>query len=79
MKPKQTQCDRIISYIEEFGSITTLQAFKDLGCTRLASRIHDLKQQGRDIVSSFVLGKNRYGDKVSYKKYTFNENNLKGV
>lgn len=41
-----TQCERIIKYINDFGSITTYQAFTDLGITRLASRIHDLSERG---------------------------------
>ena len=66
---KPTQCERIIQYMRDFGSITTLQAFTDLGCTRLASRVADLKRQGYDIKSEFVSGKNRYDETVSYKKY----------
>lgn len=66
---KPTQCERIIQYMKDFGSITTHQAFTDLGCTRLASRVNDLKKQGYDIKSEFVSGKNRYDETVSYKKY----------
>ena len=68
---KPTQCERIIQYMKDFGSITTLQAFTDLGCTRLASRVTDLKKQGYDIKSEFVSGKNRYDETVSYKKILF--------
>ncbi len=64
------QCERILKYMNDFGSITTLQAFNDLGCTRLASRITDLRHKGIGIKSEYVSGKNRYGDKVSYKKYS---------
>lgn len=66
---KPTQCERIIQYMKDFGSITTLQAFTDLGCTRLASRVTDLKKQGYNIKSEFVSSKNRYDETVSYKKY----------
>lgn len=66
---KPTQCERIVQYMKDFGSITTLQAFTDLGCTRLASRVTDLKKQGYDIKSEFVSSKNRYDETVSYKKY----------
>jgi len=66
---KPTQCERIVQYMKDFGSITTLQAFTDLGCTRLASRVTDLKRQGYDIKSEFVSSKNRYDETVSYKKY----------
>ncbi|MBE7032924.1 MAG: hypothetical protein E7406_01705 [Ruminococcaceae bacterium] len=70
---KPTQCERIIQYMKDFGSITTLQAFTDLGCTRLASRVNDLRNQGYDIKSEFVSGKNRYDETVSYKKYYLGE------
>lgn len=66
---KKTQCERILEYITEFGSITTLEAFKDLGCTRLASRICDLKRKGYSFDSEFVKSKNRYGEPVTYKRY----------
>jgi Holliday junction resolvase RusA-like endonuclease len=66
---EMTQCERIVQYCNDFGSITTLQAFTDLGVTRLASRINDLKNQGYVIESRFVNGKNRYGEIVSYKEY----------
>jgi len=66
---KLSQCEMIINYIKEFESITTLQAFRDIGCTRLASRINDLKNQGYRFRDEFVTSKNRYGVKVSYKKY----------
>lgn len=65
---KLSQCEMIIKYIRDFGSITTLQAFNDLGCTRLASRINDLKNQGYRFRDKYVTSKNRYGVKVTYKK-----------
>ncbi len=67
---KQSQCDRIIKYINDYGSITTLQAFSDLGCTRLASRIHDLRKQGYNFKIEVVTGKNRYGEPVRYNRYS---------
>jgi hypothetical protein len=54
-----TQCERVVQYCKDFGSITTLQAFTDLGVTRLASRINDLKKQGYVIKSEFVTTFNR--------------------
>ena len=67
---KMTQCQRIIDYIKTFGSISTIEAFNDLSVTRLASRIHDLKGQGYNIVSSIVTSKNRFGEKVHYSVYS---------
>ena len=73
---KQTQCTRIIRYMKDFGSISTLEAFGDIGCTRLASRICDLRQQGYDIGSKMEKSKNRYGETVYYKRYFLRDTSL---
>lgn len=65
----KTQCERILDYIKDYGSITSLEAVKDLGCMRLASRICDLKKQGYNITSKTETGKNRYGEPMSYSRY----------
>lgn len=69
MSKKMTQCDRVLKYIKDFGSITTLQAFTDLGVTRLASRIHDLRVMGHHIQGNNKSVVNRYGDKVRVTEY----------
>ena len=70
---KINQCERILDYIRQFGSISTLEAFNDLGVARLASRIHDLKRQGYNIVSETKTSNNRFGEKVSFKVYRLSE------
>lgn len=70
---KINQCQRIIQYIQTFGSISTMEAFSDLGVTRLASRIHDLRRQGYNIVSEIKTGKNRFEEAVSFKVYSLAE------
>ena len=64
-----TQCQRILKYMDDFGTISTMQAFSDLGVTRLASRIHDLKQMGYEIESETRYSKNRYGESTHYSVY----------
>lgn len=70
---KVTQCQRILNYLRQFGSISTLEAFNDLGIARLASRIHDLKRMGYSITSEIVARKNRYGETVYFKVYRLAE------
>lgn len=70
-----TQNERILSYIEENGSITQLEALNDLGVMRLASRISDLKRKGYNIKSENVTVKNRYGEKCNIKRYSIGEMN----
>lgn len=67
---KATQTERVLSYIEEFGSITQFEALKDLGVMRLASRISDLKKQGYPIKGEVIPVKNRYNEDCYIKRYS---------
>ena len=62
--------ERVIKYIEEFGSITTFQAFTDLGCTRLSEYIRQIREE-RQVYDETISAINRYGEKVWYKKFFF--------
>lgn len=66
---KTTQCERVLKYIEDFGSITSLQAVQDLGCMRLASRINDLKRMGYPVRKRSARATNRYGETVYFAEY----------
>ena len=67
---KATQAERVLAYIEQFGSITQYEALQDLGCMRLASRISDLKKNGIPIQSEVIAVKNRFGENCYIKKYS---------
>lgn len=67
---KATQAQRIVQYMEDFGSITQLEALNDLGVMRLASRISDLRKDGVPIKSEIVCVKNRYGENCNIKRYS---------
>lgn len=43
------QSERVLTYMRTNGSITTLQAYEDLGITRLSARIYDLRDAGHVI------------------------------
>ena len=70
---KPTQNQRILDYINEFGSITQLEALKDLGIMRLASRISDLKRLGYPIVSKTEKVKNRWQEPCHIKRYSLSK------
>lgn len=67
---KAKQTDRVLAYIREFGSITQLEALRDLGVMRLASRVSDLRRQGFNIVGKHEAVKNRYDEKCYIKRYS---------
>ena len=69
MNSKPTQCERIIEHIKSEGSITQLDAMREFGCMRLASRISELKKAGVPIVRELEQSKNRYGEPISYARY----------
>ena len=56
-----TQCDMVLAYIAEHGSITALEADDALGVRRLAARIADLRDQGHDIT---VTKNRRYAGNI---------------
>ena len=67
------QNDLVLAYIRAYGSITTLEAFRDLGVARLASRICDLKKQGYTFHKDIAKAKNRFGKNVRFTRYSLIE------
>lgn len=78
VESKPTQNQRILDYIDEFGSITQLSALQDLGIMRLASRVSDMKKQGINIKSKTEAVKNRYGETCHIKRYFLGEDSDAG-
>ena len=70
---KPSQNERILDYIERFGSITQKDALNDLGVMRLASRISDLKARGYNIISTSEPVKNRFDETCYIKRYRMGE------
>lgn len=64
------QQERILIYMEESGSITPFEAFAELGVTKLATRVSELRREGIPIVKSSETRKNRFGETVRYARYS---------
>ena len=69
MKKQTTQNDRVLAYMRSHKGITSLDAYRDLGCTRLSARIADLKRMGVAIGKIMVDRENRYGETVKVAQY----------
>lgn len=65
---KSIKC-RVLDYMQEFGSITGLDAFRDLGTFSLREAIRDLRKDGYNIKSKYETAVNRWGTKTSFKRY----------
>ena len=66
---KANQKQRILDYIRQFGSITSKDAYVDLGITQLGARIDGLERDGYSFVKEWEKGKNRFNEEVTYKRY----------
>lgn len=66
-----TQRERIASYLRAYGSISPLEAFRDLGITKLATRISEMRRDGAIIIGEPEETKNRFGERVTYMRYRF--------
>ena len=72
---KISQKQRVIKYIKDFGSITTFQAYSDLGVTRLSAVMYNIKKDGIKVKTETGKAKNRYGDSTCFARYSFVEQN----
>ena len=72
---KITQHDRVLQYMKQFGSITTLDAYRDLGITKLTTRISEMRKMGMRIIGTPETVENRFGDKCHINRYTLPEDN----
>lgn len=66
-----TQAERIEAYINKYGSISPMEAFADLGITKLATRVSEMKKDGYVFEQEYIEGKNRFGENVYYMRYSF--------
>lgn len=64
-----TQADRIRKYLDEKGSISSMEAFAELGITKLATRISEMIRKGEKFQKIPEKGFDRYGGAVSYMRY----------
>lgn len=61
---------RLMRYLNEYGSITSIEAIQELGDTRLSATVFELRKKGINIISTPITTTNRWGEKVTYAKYT---------
>lgn len=67
-------CERIVAYCREHGSITQMEATIKLGNTRLGARIWDLKHKlGYEVEDVWGTATDRFGEPTRYKRYFVKE------
>ena len=59
----------VLKHLQKYGSITTWEAYKNYGNTRLSAYILTLRKKGYEIQADYVTHKNRHGNSSTYAKY----------
>jgi len=74
---KRTQRNEVLRHLKENGSITSWEAIKEYGATRLSAIIYDLRHYyDLNIRSERVQFTNRYGNKSHYAMYILEDKNV---
>ena len=63
------QANRVLDLLETGRSITSLDAWNELGITRLAARVHELKKDGYVINKKLISVTNRCAEKCQVAAY----------
>jgi hypothetical protein len=67
------QKQKVLKYINDYGSITSWEAYSDLGIMQLGARIDGLQKDGYSFKKEWEQRKNRYGEPVRFIKYSLLE------
>ena len=70
---KMSLTRRVLNYMLDFDGITSWEAIKEFGATRLSAIIFNLRKKGFIIENEWIETKNRYGDNVRFVKYSLNK------
>ena len=67
---RETHKTRLLDYLKKYGSITSLEAIRDLGNTRLSATIYVLKDEGHSIETEATKVATRWTNKDGSRKTT---------
>jgi hypothetical protein len=59
----KSQADRVLDHLKEGHTITSPEAIRFMGITRISARIWELKKQGHQIVRDDIKFSDRHGNK----------------
>lgn len=67
----KSQADAVLWHLKTYGTITSYEAIKEYGATRLADIIFKHKKNGYDIDSIPLTKKTRFGRNTTIAQYTY--------
>tara|TARA_R100000908_G_C3749288_1_gene144106 strand:- start:347 stop:625 length:279 start_codon:yes stop_codon:yes gene_type:complete len=70
-KEVKSQSDAVLWHLKTYGSITSYEAIKEYGATRLSAIIFNHRKEGYDIDSMPLTKKTRFGRNTTIAKYIY--------
>jgi len=67
----KSQSDAVLWHLKTYGSITSYEAIKEYGATRLSAIIFNHRKEGYDIDSMPLTKKTRFGRNTTIAKYIY--------
>ena len=67
----RSQSDAILWHLKTYGSITSYEAIREYGATRLSAIIFNHRKEGYNIDSIPLTKKTRFGRNTTIAKYTY--------
>tara|TARA_R100001224_G_scaffold111267_2_gene90978 strand:+ start:224 stop:502 length:279 start_codon:yes stop_codon:yes gene_type:complete len=67
----KTQREAIMWHLKTYGKITSWEAIKEYGATRLSDIIFRLKNEGYNIRTNLIKKENRFGNTTTFAKYEY--------
>ena len=67
----KSQSDAILWHLKTYGSITSYEAIKEYGATRLSAIIFNHRKEGYEIDSVPLTKKTRFGRNTTISKYCY--------
>jgi hypothetical protein len=67
----KSQSDAILWHLKTYGNITSYEAIKEYGATRLSAIIFNHRKNGYDIDSVPLIKKTRFGRNTTIAKYVY--------
>ena len=64
-----TQTQAVLDWLKSGDTISSFEAFKELGVTRLSAIIFQLRKKGYNITSIDEKTTNRFGGMVTFSRY----------
>ena len=65
----KNQHEAVLWHLNEYNTITSWEAIKEYGATRLSAIIYNLRDNGYIITTNMKTTKNRFGRNVNYSEY----------